>query len=160
MNSALHAGSKMIIQPNMFTPTFESTAHFKLMLKSQITHATLRYYAVATDSRVNLQKKPPQGHPIEPHDPNICMLKLMVASDNSAIGVGEVFTGLIQKSGLTPAQFHSQLQLLAGDLGSCNIFNNLWQQRIPAADNESSLDNVLPIPGAAHTLWNISHATF
>jgi hypothetical protein len=26
--------------------------------------------------------------------------------------------------------------------------------------NESSLDNVLPIPGAAQTLWNLSQAIF
>ncbi|PLW18113.1 hypothetical protein PCANC_12726 [Puccinia coronata f. sp. avenae] len=160
MNAALHDASKITIQPDMFTPTLESSAHFKLTIKSQITRATLRYYALPIDSRIQLHKNPPEVQPIEPYDPQICMLKLMVASDNSAIGVGEVFTGLIQQSGLTPAEFHSRLQILEGDLGSCNIFNSLWQQRIPAADNESSLNNVLPIPGAANTHWNVSQAIF
>ncbi|OAV92132.1 hypothetical protein PTTG_09097, partial [Puccinia triticina 1-1 BBBD Race 1] len=84
----------------------------------------------------------------------------MLASDNSALGVGEVFTGVIQQSGLTPEEFHSRLQIIEGDLGSCNIFDSLRRQRTPAAGNHNNLDNVLPIPGAAHTLWNLSQAIF
>jgi hypothetical protein len=144
MNAALHLERKITISPAMFFPTLESTAHFKSMLKAQITHAILRYYAFSTDTRVQLQRNPPPVHPIEHYDPRIDMLKLMVASDNLAVGVSEVFMVPIQQSGLTPAQFHSQLQFLEGDLASCHIFSTLRQQRFPLVGNETSLDNVLP----------------
>ncbi|KNF01023.1 hypothetical protein PSTG_05656 [Puccinia striiformis f. sp. tritici PST-78] len=130
LNNALHQASKMTICPSMFTPTLESSEHWEATLKSQITRAILRYLAKPLDGRVNLQKNPLAVHPIAPEYPNVTMLKLMIASDNSAQGVGDVFTGVIQQSGLTPE------------------------------DNHDTLDNVLPIPGAAHTLWNISQAIF
>ncbi|KAA1064833.1 hypothetical protein PGT21_016196 [Puccinia graminis f. sp. tritici] len=157
---ALHKGKDLNIRPEMFTPTFDSTIHFEKTLKSQITQVILKYFATPTDKRVDLQKCPPPVNPILPEDPNITMLKLMVASDNSALGVGEVFTGVIQQSGLSPAEFHSRLQIIEGDLGSCNIFDSLRKQRMPALGDHNSLDNVLPIPGAAHTLWNLSQAIY
>ena len=88
------------------------------------------------------------------------MLKLMLASDNSAQGVGEVFTGLIQQSGLTADEFHSRVQIMEGDLGSCNIFNTLRSQRTPGRTLKASLHNILSIPGATHILWNIAQAMF
>ncbi|KAA1125441.1 hypothetical protein PGTUg99_012284 [Puccinia graminis f. sp. tritici] len=157
---ALHAGSKLCIRPEMFTPTKESTVHWQKTQKSQITRVILQYLAKPGDSRVPLQRTAPEVHPITPEDPNISMLRLMIASDNSAQGVGDVFTGIIQQSGLTAKEFHSRLQLIEGDLGSCNIFDSLRKQRCPATGNHNSLDNVLPIPGAAHTMWNISQAVF
>jgi hypothetical protein len=160
LNTALHKGKDLNIRPEMFTPTFDSTIHFEKTLKSQITQVILKYFATPTDKRVDLQKCPPPVNPIAPEDPNITMLKLMVASDNSALGVGEVFTGVIQQSGLSPAKFHSRLQIIEGDLGSCNIFDSLRKQRTPALGDHNSLDNVLPIPGAAHTLWNLSQAIY
>ncbi|PLW11581.1 hypothetical protein PCANC_21460 [Puccinia coronata f. sp. avenae] len=88
------------------------------------------------------------------------MLRLMLESDNSAAGVGEVFTGIIQQSGLTSEEFHSRLQVIEGDLGSCNLFDSLRNQRTPARYRHTSLDNVLPIPGAAHTLWNLGQTVY
>ncbi|OAV91520.1 hypothetical protein PTTG_04083 [Puccinia triticina 1-1 BBBD Race 1] len=160
MNQALHASKELVIRPDMFAPTRESTGHFKKTLKSQITWVILRYIANPTDTQVPLQKNPPEVNPIAPDNPNISMLKLMLASDNSAIGVGEVFTGVIQQSGRNTEQFHSRLQIIKGDLGSCNIFDSLRKQRMPALGDHNSLDNVLTIPGAAHTLWNLSQAIF
>ncbi|EFP80005.1 uncharacterized protein PGTG_05230 [Puccinia graminis f. sp. tritici CRL 75-36-700-3] len=160
LNKALHIGKDLKIRPDMFTPTAESTIHFETTIKSQITRVILKYFATPTDKRVDLLVKPLEVNPIAPDDPNITMLKLMVASDNSALGVGEVFTGVIQQSGLTPAEFHSRLQIVEGDLGSCNIFDSLRKQRTPALGNHNSLDNILPIPGAAHTLWNLSQAIY
>jgi hypothetical protein len=74
--------------------------------------------------------------------------------------VGEVFTGIIQQSGLTSEEFHSRLQVIEGDLGSCNLFDSLCNQRTPARYRHTSLDNVLPILGAAHTLWNLGQAVY
>ncbi|EFP85007.2 uncharacterized protein PGTG_11176 [Puccinia graminis f. sp. tritici CRL 75-36-700-3] len=125
-NNALHAGTQLTIRPEMFTPTRDSTIHWEKTLKSQITRVIVQYLARPKDTRVKLNKSPPPAHPIVPEDPQIAVLKLMVASDNSAQGVGDVFTGVIQQSGLTPEDH----------------------------------DNILAIPGAAHTLWNISQAVF
>ncbi|KAA1121213.1 hypothetical protein PGTUg99_025333 [Puccinia graminis f. sp. tritici] len=160
LNTSLHLGTKLAIRPEMFTPTKESTDHWESTLKSQITRVILRYLAKPVDSRIKLQKNPPPVHPIKPEDPKIQVLKLMVASDNSAAGVGDVFTGVIQQSGLTPQEFHSRLHIVEGDLGSCNILDSLRRQRVPATGYHNNLDNIVPIPGAAHTLWNISQAVF
>ncbi|OAV85638.1 hypothetical protein PTTG_03897, partial [Puccinia triticina 1-1 BBBD Race 1] len=160
LNQALHKASKLKIQPAAFAPTAESTRHFELTLKSQITRVMLNYIAKPTDTRTPLYKDPPSVLPNDPDSPDIMMLKLMVASDNSAQGVGEVFTGLIQQSGLTAQQFHSNLQIIEGNLGSCNIFDSLRRQRVPGRHDHTSLDNILPIPGAAHTLWNMAQAIF
>ncbi|KNE86552.1 hypothetical protein PSTG_20086, partial [Puccinia striiformis f. sp. tritici PST-78] len=138
----------------------ESETHFEQMLKSQITRVMLNYVAVASDTCVKLSKDPPPVDLLEPERPNIQMLKLMIASDNSAQGVGEVFTGLIEQVGLTAEEFHSRLQIIEGDLGSCNLLDSLKRQRVPAPHTHTSLTNVLPIPGAAHTLWNMAQAIF
>ncbi|KAA1119813.1 hypothetical protein PGT21_034695 [Puccinia graminis f. sp. tritici] len=160
LKQALHNASKLKIQPRMFAPSLQSTNHFEATLKSQITQVILRYIATPFDREVELAKDPPAVQPLAPELPNISMLKLMIASDNSATGVGEVFTGVIQQSGLTPEEFHSRLQLVEGDLGSCNIFDSLRAQRTPVRRHASALDNILPIPGAAHTLWNLAQSIF
>ncbi|PLW11106.1 hypothetical protein PCASD_25057 [Puccinia coronata f. sp. avenae] len=158
LNKALHTGTKLTIRPSMFTATLESSNHFDLTLKSQITRVVLNYVGISVDGKFSLQRDPPAVRPLDAIKPDLTMLKLMVASDNSAQGVGEVFTGIMQQAGLTPAELHSRVQIIEGDLGSCNIFESLRRQRTPARSHESSLDNVLPIPGAAHILWNIAQA--
>ncbi|KAA1098528.1 hypothetical protein PGT21_036271 [Puccinia graminis f. sp. tritici] len=160
LNTALHAGTKLTIKPEMFTPSRAGTEHWDSMLKSQITRVILRYLAKPVDGHVGLHKDPPPVNPITPADPRIHVLKLMVASDNSAAGVGDVLTGVIQQSGLTPEEFHSRVQIIKGDLGSCNILDSLRRQRVPAVGHQDNLDNTLAIPGAAHTLWNIAQAIF
>ncbi|POV97708.1 hypothetical protein PSHT_14446 [Puccinia striiformis] len=160
LNKALHAASKEEIGLAPFAPSMESETHFEQMLKSQITRVMLNYVAVASNTCVKLSKDPPPVDLLEPERPNIQMLKLMIASDNSAQGVGEVFTGLIEQVGLTAQEFHSRLQIIEGDLGSCNLLDSLKRQRVPARHNHTSLTNVLPIPGAAHTLWNMAQAIF
>ena len=160
LNQALHEASKKIIHPDMFGPTKESSLHWEATMKSQITRVVLRYISRPTSKQDSLAQDPPPVKPLKPEIPKISMLKLMLASDNSAAGVGDVFTSLIHQTGLTPEQFHSRLQIIEGDLGSCNIFDSLRNQRTPGGSHASSLDNVLAIPGAAHTLWNMSQAIF
>ncbi|PLW12232.1 hypothetical protein PCANC_18803 [Puccinia coronata f. sp. avenae] len=160
LNDALHAASKLTIRPMMFAPTLESSIHFEATLKSQIMDAVLTYVATPTDHLFPLRRTLPAVNPLEPELPNIAMLRLMLASDNSAAGVGEVFTGIIQQSGLTNEEFHSRLQIVKGDLGSCNLFESLRNQRTPARHAHTSMDNILPIPGAAHTLWNLAQAIY
>ncbi|PLW58264.1 hypothetical protein PCANC_00916 [Puccinia coronata f. sp. avenae] len=160
LNRSLHLASKKDVMPDSFAISRESNDHFALVLKSQITRVILEYVAVPIESHASFQRNPPPVRPIPPESPNVSMLKLMIVPDNSAQGVGEVFTGIIQQSGLTNDDFHSRVQIIEGDLGSCNIFDTLRSQRTPGRSNKASLHNVLPIPGAAHTLWNIAQAIF
>ncbi|KAA1103276.1 hypothetical protein PGT21_012310 [Puccinia graminis f. sp. tritici] len=160
LNDALHNGSKLIIRPEMFTPSRDSSKHWEKTMKSQITQVILQYIATPADIMVPLQRDPPPVNTIVPEDPQVHVLKLMLASDNSAAGVNDVFTGVIQQSGLTPKEFHSRLHIIEGDLGACNILDSLRRQRVPSIGNQDSLENILPIPGAEHTLWNISQAIF
>ncbi|PLW30167.1 hypothetical protein PCASD_16464 [Puccinia coronata f. sp. avenae] len=160
LNCSLHNGSKMTISPDVFAPTRESIQHFELTIKSQLTGVVLDYFAEQTNTAIKLSRDPPPVLPNKPDSPNITMLKLMLASDNLAQGVGKVFTGLIEQSGLTAEEFRSRLQIIEGDLGSCNIFDSLRRQREPARHMHTSLDNILLIPGAAHTLWNMAQATY
>jgi hypothetical protein len=122
LKGSLHAASKLDIMPESFAPSRESTDHFEQTLKSQITQVVLKNIAESSEAKYSFQRHPPPVRPLSPETPSITMLKLMVASDNSAQGVGEVFTGIIQQTGLTPEEFHLRLQIIEGDLGSCNIF--------------------------------------
>ncbi|KNE99788.1 hypothetical protein PSTG_06880 [Puccinia striiformis f. sp. tritici PST-78] len=158
LNNALHSGTKMTIRSSMFTSTVESTEHWGKALKSQIVWVILRYIAKPVDGRVKLDKSPPAVHPISPEDPNTNVLKLMIASDNSAAGVGEVFTGVIQQSGLTPEEFHLRLQIIEGNLASCNIFETLKRQRCPAVANHESLNNVFTKDARDTGAWRTLHA--
>ncbi|KAA1108512.1 hypothetical protein PGT21_014781 [Puccinia graminis f. sp. tritici] len=49
LNKALHIGSKLTIQPEMFTPTIESTDHWQKTMKSQITRVILQYLEKPVD---------------------------------------------------------------------------------------------------------------
>ncbi|KNE88252.1 hypothetical protein PSTG_18352, partial [Puccinia striiformis f. sp. tritici PST-78] len=88
------------------------------------------------------------------------MLKLMDASDNSAEGIGQVFSSIIQQSGLTPEEFYGRLQPMDGDLGTIQNFNSLRSQRAPSPYGQDSLHNVIFQLGASHTMWNIASTIF
>jgi hypothetical protein len=88
------------------------------------------------------------------------MLKLMIASDNSAQGAGEVLDSIANHSKISAVDFASWLQIINGDLGTCTNVTALQDQRIPNRKCEESLVNVLTILGGAHTLWNISQAIY
>jgi hypothetical protein len=146
--------------PESFAPSPESTDHFEQTLKLQIHQAVVKHISKSREAKYSFQRHSPPVQPLYPELPNITMLKLVVASNNLVQGVGKVFTGIIQQTGLTPEEFHSRLQIIEGDLGSCNIFKSLRNQRTPSRSYKGSLHNVLPIPGASHTLWNISQSIF
>ncbi|EFP90533.2 uncharacterized protein PGTG_16559 [Puccinia graminis f. sp. tritici CRL 75-36-700-3] len=90
----------------------------------------------------------------------ITILKLMLASDNCAEGVGKIFSDIIDQTYLTPEQFFSELQVMEGDLGTIMNLECLRSQRKPSGHKEESLGNIFMLLGAAHTLWNIGQAIF
>ncbi|PLW47615.1 hypothetical protein PCANC_18676 [Puccinia coronata f. sp. avenae] len=73
--------------------------------------------AINKDKSVNIDLKPPPIKVLDARKPDISMLKLMIASDNSSEGVGKVYEGLVRQSGLGTEKFASRLTVLKGDLG-------------------------------------------
>ncbi|POW01479.1 hypothetical protein PSHT_12515 [Puccinia striiformis] len=150
----------MPLKPSVFLPTQKTSYHFQAVIKSQITDVLLKYIATAGDNMVNLRKNPPVIEPIEVKRPNITMLKLMIASDNSAQGMGEVFEGIMHQTGLTPAEFFSPLRVFEGDLGTCMNLESLRNQRKPSGHIENSLSSIFTLLGASHILWNVAQAVY
>ncbi|KNZ54259.1 hypothetical protein VP01_2997g2 [Puccinia sorghi] len=89
-----------------FLDHMASLAPFKDTMKSQIDSVLLWYIASPTDEL-----------------PNISLLKVMMASENFATWVDNVFTS--KQSDLLPTDFHSCLQISEGYLGSYKIFEIL-----------------------------------
>ncbi|OAV88914.1 hypothetical protein PTTG_28874 [Puccinia triticina 1-1 BBBD Race 1] len=148
------------VQPRHFGPTLASDQHFKATLKSQLTSVFLWYIGSSNDKHSSPVDHPPQVRPVSPEKPNLTMLKLMMASDNSSKGIGDVLTGLAEQAGLTSEQFASKLQVIEGDLGTCMNISSLCKLQIPAGYSQTSLANLLSIPGGAHTMWNFAQAIF
>ncbi|OAV95559.1 hypothetical protein PTTG_08781 [Puccinia triticina 1-1 BBBD Race 1] len=147
-----------VISPSHFILNKEESTHYQSVLKSQIASVFMTYIAQTNDKTPPIPLNPPPIEVLAAQKPDITMLKLMVASDNSSEGVGEVFVGLARQSGLTPAKFASRLRILEGDLGTCLNLSSLRAQRKPNNRPEESLANVSTLLGGAHTLWNVAQA--
>jgi hypothetical protein len=150
----------MKIEPRMFLPTPESDATEIAVWKSQIAIVLTKYLALPKDPSTAISLTPPVVEQISAKKPNIRMLKLMDASDNSAEGVGQVFQMILEQSGLSKEEFFGRLQPMDGDLGTVQNFNCLRSQRAPSAYPENQLNNIFFQLGASHTLWNIASAIF
>ncbi|KAA1124658.1 hypothetical protein PGTUg99_027063 [Puccinia graminis f. sp. tritici] len=144
------------ILPSMFLPTREEDLHFEAVLKSQIARVMRHYIAEPINKLNAIPTDLPPIELIDCSQPDIHMLKLMEASDNSSEGVGQVLVSIINQSGLTPEEFCSRLQVMDGDLGTCQNINSLRALRSPSGYAEHSLLNITMQLGSAHTLWNIS----
>ncbi|KAI7960733.1 hypothetical protein MJO29_005801 [Puccinia striiformis f. sp. tritici] len=138
-NQSILESETMPLKPSTFLPTQSTSCHFRAVIKSQITRVLLKYIAEPKDTMVELRKDPPEIDPIVVKKPNITMLKLMVASDNSAEGMGEVFESIMRQTGLTPTEFFSRLRVFEGDLGTCMNLESLRKQRKPSGHLETSL---------------------
>ncbi|KAH9458558.1 hypothetical protein MJO28_005620 [Puccinia striiformis f. sp. tritici] len=158
----LRESTNMVIEPSLFLPTETENLHFKAVIKSQIARVLLDYIATSSAKNSNnlVLRDPPPIDQIKAAKPDIHMLKMMVASDNSSAGVDEVLTSIIRQSGLTPEEFYGRFQLMEGDLGTCLNLESLRALRKPSGFAENSLSNIIMLMGASHTLWNISQAIF
>ncbi|POW19989.1 hypothetical protein PSHT_04139 [Puccinia striiformis] len=151
---------KLQVTPKMFLPRPNEDAHWESVLKSQIAEALLEHIAQPSDSKVKIATQPSAIDQLPPDKPDITMLKLMTASDNSSQGVGEVFEAIVKQSRMSMTQFSSRLQVIDADLGSCTNISSLRSQRVPSRHIEESLGNILTILGGSHTLWNVAHAIY
>ncbi|KAI7955392.1 hypothetical protein MJO28_005792 [Puccinia striiformis f. sp. tritici] len=159
-NQSILESETMPLKPSTFLPTQSTSCHFRAVIKSQITRVLLKYIAEPKDTMVELRKDPPEIDPIAVKKPNITMLKLMVASDNSAEGMGEVFESIMRQTGLTPTEFFSRLRVFEGDLGTCMNLESLRKQRKPSGHLETSLASCFTLLGASHILWNVAQAIY
>ncbi|POW07658.1 hypothetical protein PSTT_08087 [Puccinia striiformis] len=135
----------MPLKPSFFLATQKTSYQFQAVIKSQITQVLLEYIAKASDTMVELHQDPPSIDPIAVKKPNITMLKLMVASINSAQGMGEVFEGIIRQTGLTATKFYSKLRVFKGDLGTCMNLKSLHMQRKPSGHSKNSLLSIFTL---------------
>ncbi|KAI7933419.1 hypothetical protein MJO28_017616 [Puccinia striiformis f. sp. tritici] len=93
----------------------------------------MNYLAEPADIAQATPTEPPPVKQIDHKKPELHMLKLMDASDNSAEGIGQVFHSLWLQSGLKAEEFFNRLQPMDGDLGTVQNFNCLRAQRTPNA---------------------------
>ena len=107
-----------------------------------------------------ISQDPPSVEQISHAPPEIQMLKLMEASDNSAEGIGQVLESIVQQSDLTTEEFYQKLIIMDGDLATCRNFHSLRCLRTPSKYPQHHLNNISFQLGAAHTLWNIAHCIF
>jgi hypothetical protein len=158
--ASMKNAAKINVTPTMFLASKAEEQHWTSVLKCQIAKVILEYIAVPSDKDFTITSSPPVVEQISHNRPDITMLKLMVASDNSAQGVEDVCTGIIQQTNLSETQFYNRLLMLDGDLGTCVNVKCLQNQRFPSSHVENSLDNICTLLGGAHTLWNIGHAIY
>jgi hypothetical protein len=144
----------------MFLPSREKDQTIQAVWLSQIAKVMHQYFANPKDPKSAISPTPPVVEQISPRKPNIHMLRLMDASDNSAERVGQVFHHLLLQSGLSVDEFFGCLQPMDGDLGTVQNFNSLRSQRAPSSYPEDQLDNILFQLGASHTLWNVASTFF
>ncbi|PLW09029.1 hypothetical protein PCANC_27524 [Puccinia coronata f. sp. avenae] len=130
-NQSMLKVSDLQVQPRMFVPQPKENLHWTLVLKSQIAQAMLEHVAEASDSKVSIATQPPVIDQISPEEPDITMLKLMIALDNSSQGVGEVFEAIVNQSRLSMTEFANLLQIINANLASCTNVSSLQTKKFP-----------------------------
>lgn len=103
-----------------------------------------------------MNTSPPPVDETELYDPDLVMLKMMSALDNSASRVSEMLDQCKKQTGEGSDPSQKSIQIVEGDMGTCLNFESLIRQRSPAGHQEESLNEILNLPGLAHTLWNVS----
>ncbi|EFP91832.2 uncharacterized protein PGTG_18026 [Puccinia graminis f. sp. tritici CRL 75-36-700-3] len=156
-NDALRNVVSFQIDPQAFIQADLPNHDYALVWKSQIARVMLKYVATPADRRGMLPLDPPVIEQISNEAPEILMLQLMEESDNSAEGIGQVMDALSRQSRLEPEEFFGRLQLMDGDLGTCQLFHAIRMLRLPSSHCDHNLNNTSMALGASHTLWNIAH---
>ncbi|OAV86765.1 hypothetical protein PTTG_29739 [Puccinia triticina 1-1 BBBD Race 1] len=159
-HEAMRSVEDLVIEPYMFLPLASEQRYEVSVYKSQIAKVLYKYLAIPEDPKSAIATRPSPLEPISAKRPDLLMLKLMDASDNSAEGIGQVFQSIINQTGLSKEDFFGRLQPMDGDLGTVQNFNCLRSQRLPSPVPQNQMDNVHFQLGASHTLWNIASNIF
>lgn len=158
LKDIIRESRKKNIDIGVFYPTECENKDWELTVKSKIGQVLVRYIAEIENQKECTFLDPPVVQKIDCDKPEIIMLKMMNASNNSSEGVWELYQELIHHSGMTKEEFTERAQIIEGDLGTCLNFASLRSLRAPSKYPHSSLDHILMVQGAAHTLWNIGQA--
>lgn len=157
----IKASQKEAFDMQLILPNQDESEHWTLVRKSQLAKALVTY-VMDQDSPArkecieSLKVSPPSVDPIQMYEPDILMLKMMSASDNSSAGVAEMIDQCQTQMGVKPEAFKDWFQMIEGDMETCLNFELLIRQRFPAFNQDESWDNVLNLPGLAHTMWNVA----
>jgi hypothetical protein len=117
------------VSPQMLISTPDKEKHWILVLKSQIAKVLLGRIAKQANHHKHIAVTPSVVDQISHNTPDITMLKLMIALDNSLQGISKVCTWIIQQSDLTKNNLFNKLQVIDGDLRTCSNIQNLQSQR-------------------------------
>lgn len=86
----LNEASQKPIDLSTIIPSPNEVKDWELTLKSQISQVMFKYIAEPIDAKNIPYRHPPAVKELPAEKPNIMMLKMMSASDNSTAGVGEL----------------------------------------------------------------------
>jgi hypothetical protein len=157
---AINQLPSMTLDPELWMPSLDDDAHYKLVWKSQIARVLKEYIAVPSSTHGAIALDPPVLEQISCEKPTIHMFKLIEKSNNSAEGIGQALESIRRQSGVDPKEFFSRLQPMDGDLGTCQNFNSLQDICYPSDDPQNNLNNTVFQLGCSHTLWNIAQTIF
>ncbi|KAH9818850.1 hypothetical protein DFH28DRAFT_1123196 [Melampsora americana] len=99
---------------------------------------------------------PPPVDQIKWYKPDLVMLKMMSALNSSAAGVSDMLSQCLKQTGEDPDECAKGIQVFKGEMGTCLNFESVIRQRYPAEVAAESPNNVLNMPGLAHTMWNVA----
>ncbi|EGG08118.1 uncharacterized protein MELLADRAFT_62107 [Melampsora larici-populina 98AG31] len=101
LNAILNEAEQKPISITDITPTPTEIKDWNLTLKSQIAQTLVKYVAQPIDGKMIPYRYPPQVTPLPTEKPDIMMLKMMSASDNSTAGVGDLYNAVLNQTGLS-----------------------------------------------------------
>lgn len=158
LNKILNDANSEQINVTDITPSPEEIKDWNLTIKSQISQVLVKYIAAPIDSKSIPYRFPPEVNQLPAEKPDIMMLKMMSASDNSTASVGELYNAVLDQTGLSREEYARRGQVWEGDLGTARIVSSVVEERDPCSEPAESFQHILMILGAAHVMWNIAQA--
>lgn len=158
LNAILDEAELKPINVTDVIPTPTEIKDWNLTLKSQIAQVLVKYVAKPIEGKKIPYRYPPTVTQLPAEKPDIMMLKMMSASDNSTAGVGELYNAVLHQTGLLREKYASRAQIWEGDLGTARIVSSVVDERDPCSAPDESFQHLIMILGAAHVMWNISQA--
>ncbi|EGG08120.1 uncharacterized protein MELLADRAFT_62104 [Melampsora larici-populina 98AG31] len=101
LQAILNKSEQQPISITDITPTPAEIKDWNLTLKSQISHVLIKYVAQPIDGKMIPYRYPPEVKQLPTEKPDIMMLKMMSALDNSTAGVGDLYNAVLHQTGLS-----------------------------------------------------------
>lgn len=147
------------VQFENFRDNASDMMHWEAVMKSQLSKVMYKYILEpGTTHSPGIATCPPQVDPIPWDHRDLFLMSLMDAPDNSAEGVAQVFEEMASQFGMTLEEMSKSIQVVQGDLGTCQNIESLRKKRCPAGTDVGGLSSILTIPGVSHIMWNLAQA--